>query len=226
MGILPVLKQALASGSIRQHTDISISVPIISRPSQRTNHSPIGDPMFDHSSHLTDMPGHLIRRLQQIASALFLEQAKAFEFTPVQYAALVAIRKHPGLDQISLCNEIALDRSTIGDVVGRLEKRGLINRTNGAADRRTKSLHITAAGSRMIRDIEPAVEATQRLILAPLKANERSAFMQMLKHLVHLNNEHSRAPLRPREMGSKTGARGRMSTTQAPRQSRRQRARR
>jgi len=182
--------------------------------------------MFDDDSHLIGMPGHLIRRLQQIASALFLDQAKAFDFTPVQYAALVAIKAHPGLDQTALCNEIALDRSTIGDVVSRLEKRGLINRTGGLADRRTKSLHITAAGSRMLREIEPAVEATQCLILAPLKANERSAFMQMLKHLVHLNNEHSRAPLRPRETRTKTSGRGRASRTQAPQPRRRQAARR
>ena len=182
--------------------------------------------MPDDDNDLIDMPGHLIRRLQQIASALFLEQAKAFDFTPVQYAALVAIEKHPGLDQTTLCNEIALDRSTIGDVVSRLEKRGLIKRTNGIADRRTKSLHITAAGTRMIRDIEPAVAATQRLILAPLKANERSAFMQMLKHLVHLNNEHSRAPLRAREVQPKARALGRTSTTPAGRPHRLQAARR
>ena len=182
--------------------------------------------MSDNDGHLNGMPGHLIRRLQQIASALFLDQAKAFDFTPVQYAALVAIRDHPGLDQTALCNEIALDRSTIGGVVGRLEKRGLIKRTNGADDRRTKSLHTTAAGSRMIREIEPAVKATQRLILAPLKANERAAFMQMLKHLVHLNNEHSRAPLRPREALPKAGVRETAPTAQAPRPRRRQAARR
>lgn len=175
---------------------------------------------------LVDMPGHLIRRLQQIASALFLDRAKAFDFTPVQYAALVAIGNHPGLDQTTLCNEIALDRSTIGGVVGRLEKRGLVKRANGAADRRTKSLHITAAGRRLVRDIEPAVETTQRLILAPLKANERSAFMQMLKHLVHLNNEHSRAPLRPLEGRPKNGPRERVSTVRAGPQRRQQAARR
>ncbi len=153
--------------------------------------------MSDDDTRLVEMPGHLIRRLQQIASALFLEQAKPFDFTPVQYAALVAIKNNPGLDQTTLCNTIALDRSTIGDVVGRLQKRGLISRANGAADRRTKTLHITAPGNRMIRDIDAAVAETQRLILAPLKPGERTAFMQMLKHLVHLNNEHSRAPLRP-----------------------------
>jgi len=156
-------------------------------------------PKAKDDSRLTDMPGHLIRRLQQIAFALFLDQAKAFDFTPVQYAALSAVHNNPGIDQTALCNAIALDRSTIGDVVGRLEKKGMITRRSGFADRRTKSLHITAAGRRLLADIDPAVAATQRLILAPLKANERTAFMRMLKHLVHLNNEHSRAPLRVRD---------------------------
>ena len=153
---------------------------------------PIGD------SRLIEMPGHLIRRLHQISFALFLDQAKAFDVTPVQYAALVAINSHPGIDQTTLCNFIAFDRTTIGDVVGRLQRKKLITRVNGAQDRRTKALHITPAGRRLIRDIEPAVQATQRLILKPLKARERSAFTQMLKHLVHLNNAHSRAPWRPK----------------------------
>jgi DNA-binding MarR family transcriptional regulator len=150
----------------------------------------------DSDDRLLEMPGHLIRRLQQISFALFLDQAKEFDLTPVQYAALVAINNHPGMDQTALCHIIALDRSTIGDVMGRLEKKKLIRRLNGPIDRRTKSLSITPLGRRLVRDIEPAVLSTQRLILSPLKPGERHAFMQMLKHLVHLNNEHSRAPSR------------------------------
>jgi MarR family transcriptional regulator, lower aerobic nicotinate degradation pathway regulator len=147
---------------------------------------------------LDDRPGHLIRRLQQISFAIFVEQARSFDMTPVQYSAVFAINHHPGIDQTALCNIIALDRSTIGDVVARLEKKKLIKRRYGALDRRTKSLYVTPLGRRLLGDIEPAVTATQRLILAPLKASERSAFMRMLKRLVHLNNEHSRAPLRPK----------------------------
>jgi len=152
----------------------------------------------DHKAFL-EMPGHLIRRLHQISFALFVDQAKAFDITPVQYAALAAINNHPGIDQTALSNVIAFDRTTIGDVVGRLEKKKLIKRLNGAVDRRTKSLHITPLGERLIKQIEPAVASTQRQILAPLKPSERNAFLHMLKHLVHLNNEHSRAPLRPQE---------------------------
>jgi MarR family transcriptional regulator, lower aerobic nicotinate degradation pathway regulator len=144
---------------------------------------------------LDERPGHLIRRLQQISIALFMEQARAFGITPVQYAAIFAVNDHPGMDQTALCNAIALDRSTIGDVVGRLEMKKLITRRNGA-DRRTKSLYVRAAGRKLIRDIEPAVAATQRLILAPLASAERALFTRMLKRVVHLNNGRSCAPRR------------------------------
>ena len=173
--------------------------------------------MPDNDARLIGMPGHLIRRLQQIASALFLEQARAFDFTPVQYAALVAISNHPGLDQTALCNAVALDRSTIGDVVGRLERKKLIRRVSGTVDRRTKALYLTPTGRRLLRRIEPAVQAAQRLILAPLKPGERSAFMQMLKNLVHVNNEHSRAPLRPHASRPRDDARPQAPTARARR---------
>jgi DNA-binding MarR family transcriptional regulator len=148
---------------------------------------------------LDQRPGHLIRRLQQISFALFMNQTGAFDITPVQYAAIFAIYNHPGMDQTALCNIVAFDRSTIGDVVTRLEKKKLIKRLSGPADRRTKALYITPLGRRLIRDIEPAVASTQRLILAPLKPGDRPLFMRMLKQLVQLNNEHSRAPWRPKE---------------------------
>jgi len=148
---------------------------------------------------LVDRPGHLIRRLQQIAHAIFIEQAREFDVTPVQYAALFAINDHPGIDQTALCNIIAYDRSTIGDVVGRLERKKLIKRQSGPLDRRRKFLSITPLGHRLIYDIEPAVAAAQRLMLAPLEPSERRTFMQMLRQLVHLNNAHSRAPQWPKD---------------------------
>ena len=152
--------------------------------------------MPNNDPRIYEKPGHLIRRLQQIALALFMDETRGFEITPVQYSALVAIDINPGLDQTALCNLIAIDRSTVGDVVTRLERKKLIKRTAGAEDRRTKVLVITPAGRKLIGEIEPFVESTQTRILDPLTMSERTALMRMLKKLVHLNNEHSRAPLR------------------------------
>jgi len=162
---------------------------------QRRRAPPASGPSdADHAIH--DRPGHLIRRLQQIAVAIFMAETKRFNITPVQYSALLAIDIHPGIDQITLASIIAFDRSTIGSVVVRLEGKRWINRSAGAQDRRTKRLTITAQGRKVLREIDAAVEAAQRQILAPLRAAERPAFMGMLRRLVHINNDLSRAPVR------------------------------
>lgn len=155
--------------------------------------------MPDPDHLIYDQPGHLIRRLQQIAVALFMAETKEFDITPIQYAALLAVRLHPGLDQTALVNIIALDRSTVGDVVTRLESKTLIRRAAGPDDRRTKVMYVTASGRQLLRRLDARTRSVERLILAPLSAAERPLFVAMMKRLVHINNEHSRAPLRTKD---------------------------
>src|ERR1700742_3589593 len=77
-------------------------------------------------------PGYLFRRMQQIAVAIFVEECKAFDLTPVQYAALIAIHTHPGIDATRLSAVIAFDRSTLGNVIERLEAKKVIERKASA----------------------------------------------------------------------------------------------
>src|SRR5512147_214183 len=113
----------------------------------------------DQPFFLYTAPGHLVRRLHQIAVSIFLEQTRAFRITPVQYSALMAIRAFAGIDQRRLAGVIAFDRSTIGSVVERLERRGLIVREIDRADRRYKALSLTPRGAQLLRDMEPAANA-------------------------------------------------------------------
>src|SRR2546430_13516707 len=95
-----------------------------------------------------EMPGHLARRFQQIAVAVFLAEVEdaGFDLTPVQYAALSAIRSNPGIDQVTLAGLIAYDRTTITGVVDRLVQKGLLVRHASSRDRRARELQITEAG--------------------------------------------------------------------------------
>src|SRR5438876_1166385 len=83
-------------------------------------------------------PGYLFRRMQQIAVAIFMEECREFDLTPVQYAALVAIQTHPGIDATRLSAVIAFDRSTLGSVIERIEAKGLVERKASPDDRRIK----------------------------------------------------------------------------------------
>jgi len=149
-----------------------------------------------HRDHpIYSRPGHLIRRLHQIAVAIFMHETERFNITPVQYSALLGIELHPGIDQITLGNIIAFDRTTIGKVVRRLEDKTWVSRVPGPHDRRSKCLTITPEGRKVLRAIDGAVERSQELILAPLKPAERRVLVDMLERLVHLNNSRSRVPL-------------------------------
>jgi DNA-binding MarR family transcriptional regulator len=145
---------------------------------------------------LHSKPGHLIRRAQQIAVAIFMEECADYDLTPVQYAALAAIHENPGTDATRLSALIAFDRSTLGNVLERLEARKLVARYASPDDKRVKLLKISAAGKALVARAEAAVNRAQDRILAPLKPADRRALMRLLSELVELNNDVSRAPLR------------------------------
>src|SRR5258708_8559721 len=90
-------------------------------------------------------PGYLFRRMQQIAVSIFVEECKAHDLTPVQYAALIAIHTHPGIDATRLSAVIAFDRSTLGSVIERLEAKDFIERKPAREDKRVKLLYLTRA---------------------------------------------------------------------------------
>ncbi|WP_166299254.1 MarR family winged helix-turn-helix transcriptional regulator [Bradyrhizobium sp. 2S1] len=141
-------------------------------------------------------PGYLFRRMQQIAVALFIEECKAFDLTPVQYAALVTISNHPGIDATRLSAVIAFDRSTLGNVIERLQAKEFIARKPSPEDKRVKLLYLTRAGAAVLNDIMPSVDKAQARMLQPLKPADRKTLLALLTQLVDLNNESSRVPLR------------------------------
>src|SRR5512147_2268457 len=103
------------------------------------------------------MPGHLARRFQQIAVAVFLAEVgeAGFDLTPVQYAALAAIRSNPGIVQVTLAGLIAYDRTTITGVIDRLVQKELVVRRESSRDRRARELEITDTGKRTFRAVTP-----------------------------------------------------------------------
>src|SRR6201999_634891 len=98
----------------------------------------------------------LFRRMQQIAVAIFVEECQVFDLTPVQYAALIAIHTHPGIDATRLSAVIAFARSTLGNVIERLQAKRLIERKPSGEDKRIKLLYLTKSGAGLLGDITPA----------------------------------------------------------------------
>ncbi len=142
------------------------------------------------------MPGHLLRRCQQIAVSIFLQECGDFDLTPLQFAVLAALTQSGPIDQVRLGGLAALDRTTVSVVVRNLERRGLARRQVSNRDRRSKLIEVTADGRDLVGRAMSAVESAQQRIVAPLTPRERRSLIAILKKLADGNNEHSRAPLR------------------------------
>ena len=91
---------------------------------------------------------------------------------------------------------IAFDRSTLGNVIERLEAKGYVERKPAREDKRVKLLYLTKFGAGLLHHIMPAVDRAQARMLQPLKPADRKTLMALMAQLVDLNNGVARVPLR------------------------------
>lgn len=142
------------------------------------------------------LPGHLARRMQQLAVALFVEEVGDIGLTPVQYSALQTVCNQPGIDQKTLAATIGYDTSTIAGVVDRLEVRGLLERQVSPTDRRARQLVPTSDGTRTLAAVVPRMLRAQERLVEPLTAAERKEFMRLMQVVIDANAELSTIPAR------------------------------
>ena len=129
-------------------------------------------------------PGHLVRRLQQYAVLMFHEETAGFDLTPTQYVTLQVVEHRPGIDQITLSEMTAIDRSMTARIVDALARRRLLDKRPATNDKRANSLFITAKARRLLAAIEASVDRSQARILAPLPPAQRRQFVRMVKTLL------------------------------------------
>lgn len=142
---------------------------------------------------LWSRPGYLVRRLNQIHYALFFEECREFRVTPVQYGLLTALFIRGRLDQVSLAEELGIDRTNVAEVLKRLSARGLVRREENPADRRARLASLTPKGKTLTSSMFGAMQRAQDRFLAPLSQVERDAFMATLVRLIEANNAYGRA---------------------------------
>jgi DNA-binding MarR family transcriptional regulator len=147
-------------------------------------------------SLLLTRPGFLIRRMHQLHCALFIEATRGFNITPVQYSLLTTLAEHEQLDQKSLAHEIGLERTSVAEVVLRLQTRGLVERYVSPEDARVKLVRLTRKGRTLVEKMEPAVQLAHERTISHLPRAERDQFLLQLIRLVEANNDIGNVPFR------------------------------
>ncbi|GGV82321.1 transcriptional regulator [Streptomyces griseoloalbus] len=131
---------------------------------------------------LTTHPGHLARRLQQ-AHYLLWNTMVSEEITSPQFAVLNALVAEPGLDQRTVGERVGLDRSTIAEVIGRLIRRGLLDKVRDPQDGRRFLLRLTDDGVRTHRRLTVRTARMNQVFLAPLGPEEQAVFIDLIRRV-------------------------------------------
>jgi MarR family transcriptional regulator, lower aerobic nicotinate degradation pathway regulator len=137
--------------------------------------------VVDHYKEL--IPGHLIRRAQQITSSLWADHVGSTLTSP-QYAVMATLYRVPAMDQVSITQIASLDRSTLADVLARLESRSLITRSRDKLDARRNLVSLTQQGRDLVESVGPEVAAADVELVECFESGEREEFLHQLVRLV------------------------------------------
>ncbi|MEQ8708491.1 MAG: MarR family transcriptional regulator [Rhodospirillales bacterium] len=134
--------------------------------------------------HVEEAIGHVVRRVHQRATSIFLDVMSETGLTPTQFAALAKLHDEGALSQNHLGRLTAMDPATTQGVIRRLVERGLIQRAADEADRRRAVLRLTKAGEELTqRAVSLGFDVTNR-VLEPLSPRERARLVSLLERLV------------------------------------------
>lgn len=105
--------------------------------------------------------GFLMAKAYQRIFALFKEELEPFDLTPPQFGVLAFLWQQDGLTQVELSEKSQIDRTTLGGLIDRLEKCGLVERRPHPHDRRAHQILLTPRGT----SIEaPLIECAHRAL--------------------------------------------------------------
>lgn len=145
-------------------------------------------------------PGYLMWRAHQLAWRAFVGETQDAGVTPIQYAILIAAWEFPSTDATRIADLLLFEKTTINDIVQRLESKGLLVRRTSASDKRIKAIFITDAGRAIVEAVNPARTRIAEKLLATLTARERTALLQLLRKLVSIDDVLASTLLYAREM--------------------------
>ncbi len=110
-------------------------------------------------------------------------RARDHGMTRAQWMILVRLDWKPGLSQNELAALIEVEPITVGRLVDRLERRGMVERRPDPSDRRIWRLHLTPAAQPMLKEIEKARAELNAILIADLPKRDVDTMLDCLLHM-------------------------------------------
>ena len=127
--------------------------------------------------------GFLLAKAYQRACAIFNEGFAGYDLTPQQFGLLAFLWIEDGLSQSELSAKSQIDRTTMGGIIDRLEKEGMLERRPHPEDRRAYQVFLTVKGKSMEEELCTVADTVIDKVTSPLSKEEHQTLIRLLTKL-------------------------------------------
>jgi MarR family transcriptional regulator, transcriptional regulator for hemolysin len=125
-------------------------------------------------------PVVLLSDVARMVRTLADARARDHGMTRAQWMILVRLDRQPGMSQNELASLIEVEPITVGRLIDRLERRGMVERCPDPQDRRIWRLHLTPAAQPMLKKIMKARAELNDILIAGLPKQDLQAVVDCL----------------------------------------------
>jgi DNA-binding MarR family transcriptional regulator len=144
-------------------------------------------PRNPQASELANPPfrtvAFMLSTLGYAVSHRFHQVLQPLELEPGEFALLRAVAANEGESQQALAERLHISPSWMVAVVDELERRGFLERKSHARDRRVRNLHLTAAGTKLLKRALGEAQQFDRQVTEPLSEKERGQLFDLLERV-------------------------------------------
>lgn len=131
---------------------------------------------------MTDAPLllYVVKQLELATRARLDAVLKESGVTALQYTALSVLERRPTMSAADLARASFVRAQSAADLIGALERRGLIERRIDPDNRRRMLISLTTEGRAFLDAYDPRVEELEEQMLADLGPHDRESFRTFL----------------------------------------------
>ncbi len=132
---------------------------------------------------LPGLIGYNLRCAQVYVFHHFTEKLGTYGISAPQFGTLLLIESNPGVSQSSVAEALRFDRSTLVQIIDRLEHRGLVVRAVAAHDRRSHALELTDPGATLLATLKSLALEHEDEMARGLEDGEREILIRLLERI-------------------------------------------
>ena len=114
----------------------------------------------------------LVRHAWLALRGVVAEALVQHDLSVAQFASLLILDEEPGLSVADVARKVSTARQSANEMLGGLERAGLVERRPHPSDRRTQQIFLTDAGRQRLAEAVPTVQAVEARLSAGFSAEE------------------------------------------------------